>query len=220
MKTKKLKSKKHKNRSPSTGLKDKSNTEKTDSFTSVKVKSMTSKDCKVMGSSKTPKIDSLKREAVIEKPSSPIKFYLSGGSTPPRKMSVESPSESRQLQALASSTPSDSMSVKSERQRLSHSSDTNNSGASGHKRKYSSDLNSARPSKQRKDSDFSDSGMGSSISSVASQDSERGGKSGVKRRDSVDFSQPLDDIWNGSFLPLLPESTKSEGRGECVCQVV
>ncbi|OWF46651.1 M-phase phosphoprotein 8-like [Mizuhopecten yessoensis] len=206
------KSKKHKLSASSSGLKDKSNTEKRDSFTSVKVKSVTSKDSKVTGSSKTPKIDTLKREAIIDKPSSPIKSYLSGGSTPPRKMSVESPSENRQLQALASSTPNDTGS-RSDRQRLSNNSDNSFTGNVGHKRKHSHDSSSARLSKQRKDSDFSDSGMGSSVSSVTSQDSDRGAKSGVKRRDSVDFSQPLDDIWNGSFLPLLPESTKSEGRG-------
>ncbi|XP_033741181.1 M-phase phosphoprotein 8-like [Pecten maximus] len=206
------KPKKHKLSASSSGLKDKSNTEKRDSFTSVKVKSVTSKDSKETGSSKTPKIDTLKREAMIDKPSSPIKSYLSGGSTPPRKMSVESPSENRQLQALASSTPNDTGS-RSDRQRLSNNSDNSFTGNNGHKRKHNSDSSSARPSKQRKDSDFSDSGMGSSVSSVTSQDSDRGNKSGVKRRDSVDFSQPLDDIWNGSFLPLLPESTKSEGRG-------
>ncbi|XP_069130202.1 M-phase phosphoprotein 8-like [Argopecten irradians] len=198
--------------SSSSGLKDKSNTEKRDSYTSVKVKAVTSDDFKEMGSSKTPKIDTLKREAIIEKPSSPIKSYLSGGSTPPRKLSVESPSDNRQLQALASSTPNDTGS-RSDKQRLSNSSENSYTGNVGHKRKHSTDSSSARPIKQRKDSDFSDSGMGSSISSVNSQDSDKGGKSGVKRRDSVDFSQPLDDIWNGSFLPLLPESTKSEGRG-------
>ncbi|XP_060077475.1 M-phase phosphoprotein 8-like [Ylistrum balloti] len=206
------KSKKPKLSASSSGLKDKSNTEKRDSFTSVKVKPVTSKDSKETGSSKTPKIDTLKREAMIDKPSSPIKSYLSGGSTPPRKMSVESPSENRQLQALASSTPNDTVS-RSDRQRLSNNSDNSYTSNIGHKRKHSSDSSSARPNKQRKDSDFSDSGMGSSVSSVTSQDSDRGAISGVKRRDSVDFSQPLDDIWNGSFLPLLPESTKSEGRG-------
>ena len=142
--------------------------------------------------SKKDPLEAIKKE--IENPASPIKSYLSGGCTPPRKVSVESPCSS----SLDSFT--------------GKLADSECSQTNSLKRKYSSDLSTLCETseksckQQRKDSD--DSGLGSYKSSC--EDRNR-----MWRKSSVElFSAPLDDILNGSVMPYLPETTKIQERGE------
>lgn len=152
------------------------------------------------------KVDSIKNEP-MEKPASPIKNYLSGGSTPPRKLSSgDSPSKIPQ----ATSTPD----VKP------YDRESQDFGSVGLKRKHvgsdSDSFSQCKVSKVRRDSGQTsrDSGLASSTSSINSVESDR--SKSARRKDtanSMDCSQPLDDLWNGSLLPLLPESTKTQERG-------
>ncbi|XP_062583581.1 M-phase phosphoprotein 8-like [Saccostrea cucullata] len=151
------------------------------------------------------KVDSIKTDST-EKPPSPIKSYLSGGSTPPRKLSSgDLPSKTPQ----ATSTPD----VKSEKE-------SQDLPSAGVKRKHggseSDSISQCKVSKVRRDSGQTsrDSGLASSTSSVSSVESDR--NKSTRRKDSansMDCSQPLDDLWSGSLLPLLPESTKTQERG-------
>lgn len=136
-------------------------------------------------------MEAIKKE--IENPSSPLKSYLSGGCTPPRKLSVESPCSS---------------SLDSFTDKLADSECLQTNSL---KRKYSSDLSTLCETseksckQQRKDSD--DSGLGSYKSSC--EDRNR-----MWRKSSLElFSAPLDDILNGSVMPYLPETTKIQERG-------
>lgn len=150
------------------------------------------------------------RTEISEKPASPIKSYLSGGNTPPRKISPgDSPSNKF---PQATSTPDVKQSEKESQESFSV----------GLKRKHvgsGCDSNShCKVSKVRRNSGQAsrDSGLGSSTSSVSSIEMDRNRSSATRRKESansMDCSQPLDDLWNGSLLPLLPESTKTQERG-------
>ncbi|KAK3098698.1 hypothetical protein FSP39_022191, partial [Pinctada imbricata] len=120
-------------------------------------------------------------------------------------------SESDSRDSLLSSTPS-----------------TPSFNLSGLKRKLSVELTnqsspSAKVSKQQRDSDASrDSGLGSISSptgleldfskSHINSDQEKA-KSVKKTTSTAPCTQPLDEVWSGSLLPLLPESTKTQERG-------
>lgn len=154
------------------------------------------------------KVDNVKTE-ISEKPASPIKSYLSGGSTPPRKISAGDSPSSKAPQAT--STPE----VKAPER------ETQESFSVGLKRKHvgsGSDSNSqCKVPKVRRDSGQAsrDSGLGSSSGSLSGVDLDR--SKSARRKDSansMDCSQPLDDLWSGSLLPLLPESTKTQERGK------
>uniref|UniRef100_A0A8W8J7B6 Chromo domain-containing protein n=1 Tax=Magallana gigas TaxID=29159 RepID=A0A8W8J7B6_MAGGI len=150
------------------------------------------------------------RTEISEKPASPIKSYLSGGNTPPRKISPgDSPSNKF---PQATSTPDVKQSEKESQESFSV----------GLKRKHvgsGCDSNShCKVSKVQRNSGQAsrDSGLGSSTSSVSSIEMDRNRSSATRRKESsnsMDCSQPLDDLWNGSLLPLLPESTKTQERG-------
>lgn len=153
------------------------------------------------------------RTEISEKPASPIKSYLSGGNTPPRKISPgDSPSNKF---PQATSTPDVKQSEKESQEPFSV----------GLKRKHvgsGCDSNShCKVSKVRRNSGQAsrDSGLGSSTSSVSSIEMDRNRSSTTRRKESsnsMDCSQPLDDLWNGSLLPLLPESTKTQERGRLI----
>lgn len=153
------------------------------------------------------------RTEISEKPASPIKSYLSGGNTPPRKISPgDSPSNKF---PQATSTPDVKQSEKESQESFSV----------GLKRKHvgsGCDSNShCKVSKVRRNSGQAsrDSGLGSSTSSVSSIEMDRNRSSATRRKESsnsMDCSQPLDDLWNGSLLPLLPESTKTQERGRLI----
>ncbi|CAC5394491.1 MPHOSPH8 [Mytilus coruscus] len=164
----------------------KSDKHKSDKYTIVKSKTIH----KTEDQNKKDPVENIKKE--IDNPASPLKSYLSGESTPPRKLSVESPCSS---------------SLDSFTDKLL---DSEFSQTSGTKRKYSSDLSemSERPCKQqRKDSE--DSGLGSCKSMCSESDKHK-----LWRKPIVElFTAPLDDILSGSILPFLPETTKAQERG-------
>lgn len=175
--------------------------------------------------SKKYPISIVKKE--LDNPASPIKSYLSGESTPPRKLSVESPCSS---------------SLDSFTDKLT---DSDCSNLSGVKRKYSSDLSTLRElsepllKTQRKDSN--DSGIGECLFTHQQKDTNDSGlessrnsfngtvndKNKFCRKSEELFSTPLDDLLGGSILPFLPETTKAQERGKktcteilCVCALV
>ncbi|XP_071133532.1 M-phase phosphoprotein 8-like [Mytilus edulis] len=174
---------------------------KSDKYTSVKSRTVHKTEDKnkkhtitgLSSKSKKDPVENIKKE--IDNPASPLKSYLSGESTPPRKISVESPCSS----SLDSFTD----------KLVDEFSETSST-----KRKYSSDLNtlsemSERPCKQQR-KDSVDSGLGS-CKSMCSDSSD---KHKLWRKPIVElFTAPLDDILSGSILPFLPETTKAQERG-------
>ncbi|KAJ8314976.1 hypothetical protein KUTeg_007126 [Tegillarca granosa] len=204
---------------------------KSDNYKPAKIEwpsKVKTKPVKDSNKSKLEKVEKLKKDHIeIEKPASPLKSYLSGGSTPPRKPEIVS--ANRPVQGTFSADQNcridkNSSSSSTTSSSFSFTDSKNMSTFVGLKRKRNhsevsnhSNNNSAKVCKQRKDSESSkDSGISSNSSPNSYTNcldiDVRGNKSN-KRKDSVEFPQPLDDIWNGSVLPLLPEDTKSHERG-------